>query len=104
MGLGAGLGPNSFWSRRVGERGRRVGWIVSSFNEGVWGCWVLVAEDDFAELLGEVMMVLGEGTMMRGDAERARGEAWSTCAGRGGRGRCIGGRGAMRGMLFLEDS
>lgn len=56
---------------------------------------------DFAELLGELMGALGEGTMMRGEAERARGEAWRMCFGRGGRGRCMGGRGPISGMLFL---
>lgn len=97
MGLGAGLGPNSFWSRSVGDRGRSVGCVVSSLSDGVWGCVV-----DFAELLGELILALGEGTMMRGEAERARGEAWTMCLGRGGRGRCIGGRGPMRGMLFFS--
>lgn len=96
MGLGAGLGPNSFWSSSVGDLGRSVGCVVSSLREGVCGCVI-----DFADPLGELMCVLGEGTMMRGEAERARGDAWRMCFGRGGRGRFIGGIGAMRGKLFF---
>lgn len=72
--------------------------MVSSLSGGVCGCVV-----DFAELLGELMFALGEGTMMRGEAERARGETWRTCFGRGGRGRDIGGRGPMSGMLFFVE-
>lgn len=102
MGLGAGLGPNSFWSSRVGDLGRRVGCVVSSLSEGVCGCG---CGGDFAECLGELMAALGEGTIMRGDAERARGddEVWRMCFGRGGRGRCIGGSGPMSGMLFFGE-
>lgn len=98
IGLGAGLGPNSFWSSRVGDLGRSVGCVVSSLKDGVcgWGACVVV---DFAELFGELIVAFGEGTMMRGEAERARGEAWRICFGRGGRGRFIGGRGAIKGML-----
>lgn len=35
IGLGAGLGPNSFWSSSVGLLGRSVGWVVSSLMPGV---------------------------------------------------------------------
>lgn len=97
MGEGAGLEPYSFWSRREGERGRRVGWMVSSLSEGCGGGWVV----DFAEVLGELMCVFGEGTMIRGEAERARGEVCRMCFGIGGSGRFMGGSGAITGMLFL---
>lgn len=49
------------------------------------------------------MLAFGDGTMKRGEAERARGEACRMCFGRGGRGRFIGGRGATRGMLVVEE-
>lgn len=57
---------------------------------------------DLADVLGESMFAFAEGTIMRGEAERARGAACKICFGRGGRGRFIGGRGAMRGILFGE--
>lgn len=100
MGEGAGLGPYSFWSRREGERGRRVGWTVSSLSEGCGGGWVV----DFAEVLGELMCVFGEGTMMRGEAERAAARCAGCALGLGGAGGSWRERGHHRHALLGSES